>query len=635
MEIKKVLIVYKTHLDIGFTDFAENVRQKYLDVFIPNAMQTARTLREEGGEAQFKWTTGSWLINEYLKYSSPEKADELRKAIRAGDICWHGLPCTTHTELMSAELFEYGLSLSQRLDAEFGTKTIAAKMTDVPGHTKAMIPLLKKAGIEMLHIGVNPASAVPDVPEIFRWQADSGEKITVIYSGEYGDLSPLGDTGTALYFAHTNDNLGGQSADEVKATFAHLHEILPGAELVAADLNDAAIVLREIEDTLPVLTGEIGDSWIHGVGSDPKKVSQFRGLCRLFKELDGDDKETLGEGLLLVPEHTWGLDVKSHLNDWKNYSPSDLAANRDKPNFRKMEASWQEQRQFMYSAVEKLSEENKIKARKILDEASRPEACTDGFDKIYAGENIKIGEYVFNFSLNGAINFLKKGNKVYADGNHLLCVPLYEQFCFENYVKFHKNYHRIEDPWAWEDFTKLGMNYMTDEKKKYFTGAEIFTDGKTIVVKYSFPNDAFMNFGAPKKMDIIISVSDSGLCFDFAWFGKRANRGAEALWFGFNPIASGRRIRKLGTSVDILKVESRGNRNLHASDYGVIFNELSIESIDTALVSPQKPCVLDYPNEIPTENEGIYFGLYNNIWATNFRMWYDEDSRFRFNMKFE
>ena len=33
---------------------------------------------------------------------------------------------------MDRELFQYGLSLSQKLDERFGMKTVAAKMTDVP-----------------------------------------------------------------------------------------------------------------------------------------------------------------------------------------------------------------------------------------------------------------------------------------------------------------------------------------------------------------------------------------------------------------------------------------------------------------------------------------------------------------------
>ena len=85
MEIKKVLIIFKTHLDIGFTDFADVVMQKYFDVFIPNALKTAQELKERNADASFKWTTGSWLISEYLReYDGSEKAEALRRAIRSG-----------------------------------------------------------------------------------------------------------------------------------------------------------------------------------------------------------------------------------------------------------------------------------------------------------------------------------------------------------------------------------------------------------------------------------------------------------------------------------------------------------------------------------------------------------------------
>ena len=88
----------------------------------------------------------------------------MEEAIDAGDVVWHGLPFTTYTEMMDASLFRFGLSLSQELDRRFGKKTIAAKMSDVPGHTRAIVPMLAEAGIRVLHIGVNPSSTPPDVP---------------------------------------------------------------------------------------------------------------------------------------------------------------------------------------------------------------------------------------------------------------------------------------------------------------------------------------------------------------------------------------------------------------------------------------------------------------------------------------
>lgn len=631
MEIKKILIVFKTHLDIGFTDFAETVKEKYLNEFIPNAIKVSRELDAKGGEARFKWTTGSWLIYEYLKNTTGAPRDALVEAIEKGNICWHGLPCTTHTEFMSKELFAYGLSLSRRLDAQFGKKTIAAKMTDVPGHTKAMIPLLKEAGIEMLHIGVNPASAVPDVPPIFRWQADNGEKITVIYSGVYGEFAPLGDTGVALYFAHTDDNLGAQSAEEVEALFEKLHKQFPAAELVASDLNAAAEVLRTVEDTLPVITEEIGDSWIHGVGTDPKKAAQFRRLEALYASLpEGEDKEILGAGLMLIPEHTWGLDEKTHLHDNAHYSRAEFEARRSLPNYKKMEASWAEQRSFMYKAVEKLSPAVKTKAEMLLTEAQRNPVDTAAFTPVPAHETLLLGGWEMAFNEQGEMEHLVKNGKVIADKAHLLCALLYEQFSYDNYITFHKRYHRIEDDWAWQDFTKIGMEDGCTAYSSFRPAACVARNGETVAVTYTFPAEARIRFGAPETLQLLITAPEGRLLFDLAWFGKPANRMAEALWFGFNPIGDGRRISKLGSLIDPQRVISRGNRNLHATDKGVFWNSLAIETVDCALVAPQKPCVLDYPNTVPTEEEGIYFGLYNNLWGTNFPMWYGEDARFRF-----
>lgn len=634
MKINKVLIVFKTHLDIGFTDYSNSVIEKYKKVFIPNAIKTADTLRKNKSSASFCWTTGSWLIYEYLRTASPENRAALEEAIKNGDIRWHGLPFTTHTELMSSELFEYGLSLSARLDRKFGKKTIAAKMTDVPGHTKAIIPFLKNAGIEFLHLGVNPASAVPDVPEIFRWQCDTGESINVIYNGEYGDFTILGDTGVALYFAHTNDNLGGQTPEEVEETFAALREKVPGAELVAADLNDVAYVLREIESTLPVVTDEIGDTWIHGVGSDPKKVAEFRALEGVFAHLpEGDDKEILGGALMLIPEHTWGLDEKTHLNDKLNFSRSDFEAHRNDYGFKKMECSWLEQRKFYLDIFNSLSDSAKVEYLRALSETTAKYDFSVSGKRVAEFTPIKIGAYTVEFNDKGEIICLSKNGKILADESHKLLSLMYEQFCYDDYMRFHKRYHRIEDDWAFEDFTKIGMDRAVKNYESFYPEAAVYSDGDSVTVNYSFCEKARKECGAPEVIQIKLTFGES-VRITLGMFGKPANRIAEALWVGFCVNDKEPKIRKLGTFIDPKKVVSRGGRNLHATDYGVKYNECEIVSYDASLVSPGLPHLVDFVNVVPDEKEGVYFNLYNNTWGTNFPMWYDEDTQYRFELKF-
>ena len=148
-------------------------------------------------------------------------------------------------------------------------------MTDVPGHTRGLVPLMAQAGIRFLHIGVNPASTPPDVPPIFRWRAPNGAEIVVVYQNDYGSTFFPDGANEGIGFAHTNDNAGPQSiAQSVEA-----HRLIslqnPGVNIAASTLTDFGDVLWTMRSNFPIVTGEIGDSWIHGVGSAPQKVSRY------------------------------------------------------------------------------------------------------------------------------------------------------------------------------------------------------------------------------------------------------------------------------------------------------------------------------------------------------------------------
>lgn len=123
--LKKTLLInliFKTHLDIGFTDLAQRVIENYFSNYIPRAIQLAKELRESGQKERFVWTVGAWLIYQAMETASPARRKDLEQAIEMGDIVWHGLPFTTHTELMDASLFLHGLNYSQKLDQRFEKK---------------------------------------------------------------------------------------------------------------------------------------------------------------------------------------------------------------------------------------------------------------------------------------------------------------------------------------------------------------------------------------------------------------------------------------------------------------------------------------------------------------------------------
>ncbi len=367
-QIETVHLIFKTHLDIGFTAFAQEVVSRYFEVFIPKAIETAATLRQTSDSERYVWTTGSWLIYEYLERASVQNRRLLEAAIEAGDIAWHGLPFTTHSELMDASLFRYGLTLAQTLDRRFGKQTIAAKMTDVPGHTRAIVPLMAEFGLQFLHIGVNSAATAPDVPPVFVWRDDGGADIVVMVHSNYGEEMTVPGLSAAIAFAYASneegdqDNFGPHSTSQVIDNFRELREAFPQANVIASTLDAYARELLTIKDRLPIVTQEIGDTWIHGVGTDPKKVGRFRDLCRLRSQWIADQRVSLeskafsefSRFLLLVPEHTWGLDEKTHLDDYVNYARGQFDIARAQANFQNMEASWAEQRAYLDQAIQAL-----------------------------------------------------------------------------------------------------------------------------------------------------------------------------------------------------------------------------------------------------------------------------------------
>ena len=102
--IEKVHVIFKTHLDIGFTDMAATVMKTYFEHFIPNVMSLTEQIERKHQEDRYIWTTGSWLIYRYLEEASPENRRRMERAILAGDFVWHGLPFSTHSELIDRSL---------------------------------------------------------------------------------------------------------------------------------------------------------------------------------------------------------------------------------------------------------------------------------------------------------------------------------------------------------------------------------------------------------------------------------------------------------------------------------------------------------------------------------------------------
>jgi len=132
------------------------------------------------------------------------------------------------------------------------------------------------------------------------------------------------------------------------------------------------------------------------------------------------------------------------------------------------------------------------------------------------------------------------------------------------------------------------------------------------------------------------------------WKNKEANRIPEASWMMFNFALEKDTpcyLNKMGEYISPYEVVENGNRALHAvwkdikcSVYNNSGNpktmELVLESLEAPLVSIGNPRILEFDQTNPDISEGIYINLHNNLWGTNFPMWYEDDGFFRFKLTF-
>lgn len=201
---------------------------------------------------------------------------------------------------------------------------------------------------------------------------------------------------------------------------------------------------------------------------------------------------------------------------------------------------------------------------------------------------------------NGSVVGLERNGCIYADEAHPLGAFLYEVFSPEDYQRFEDQYVTVRYDWALEEFGKIGMEKAVDR------------------------------FGAPARLELLMTFSPRSITFDLAWFQKSASRVAEGLWLRFCPPQILTGIHKMGEWFRPEDMVLKGGRRLHAVEDGVRFETCAIRPLDCALVSAGGPSLLSFDEERIPVRDGVSFNLFNNVWNTNFPMWYDQDARFRF-----
>ena len=656
-KIRHVLVAFKCHLDVGFVDTQANVVRKYFEQHFPNAIQTAAVLRQSGTD-RYVWSTGSWLLYEYLEKASGPERKRMEQAIAAGDIAWHAIPFTWQTELMDRSLIAGALGLSHSLDRRFGRTTTGAKMTDVPGHTRGIVGPLAEHGVKLLDIGVNAASTPPDVPPLFVWRAPDGSRLVVMYHHhEYGGVVRIPATDIAVDMEVADDNRGPHSLEEIHAIWSRLRKQFPAAAITATDLTGIANAVAPYVSQLPVITDEIGDTWIYGAASDPLKVAHYRELARLrgewiaggrFQAGDATDLAFLRSFLLEV-EHTWGTDTKTWL-DFDHYTPRDLARMLDQPKYQVVRSSWAEKRADLLDAVATLPAPLREQATDRIRGLEPAEPPTEGLSPLASGQRIETRH--FEIALDpqtGAIVRLrsKKTGREWASERQPLALFSYQTLSKNDYDRFFDAYLKSHADWAPKDFGKPNIERFGARSRTWTpTVAEIRQAKEAgvhrILARLAIRDAESERLGTvawPQTMYLDLRMPDAEPVVecDFSWFGKTANRLPEALWLTFQPIAPdprGWQLDKAGSPISPFDVVTGGNRNMHAVLSGLRYKDprdsLEIRTLDAPVVAIGERSPVYFSRNQPVLSNGFHFSLFNNGWGTNYIQWFGENMRFRF-----
>ena len=659
--VKRVLVMFKCHFDAGFIDTQYNVvHKRYFEKFFPQAIEIARTANA-AGKRRYVWTTGSWLLYEYLEQASPEDRKAMEQAIARRDIAWHALPFTWQTEFLSQSMIQGSLALSQSLDKRFGVVTTGAKMTDVPGHTRGIVPPLAKHGVNLLEIGVNGGCTAAELPPIFLWKDPSGASLPVMYHWDYSGVARVPGSDLALATRVRGDNSGPHTPEEIAAIHAELAARFPNAEITACNLSDMANALQPYRAQLPVVTQEIGDTWIYGCSSDPLKVARYREVSRLrdawiaqgaFQIGDVTDLALLRR-LLLEAEHTWGADTKTWI-DFVNYKPADLARMLDTKGYKVMKFSWQEKRQDLFDAVAALPANLRNQAQSSLQSLTpeEPKLSPKAIAQP-AGNLIETAHFILGIDAQtGAITRLrnKATGREWAAESNPIALFTYQTLSQKDYHSFIESYRTTTADWLFMDLGKPNIEKYGAVRQDWHpssAGVQVqeSADAHRIVVRLEIRDEEAFQSGRasfPRKvfLELVLPKAEPVIYLNLSCFQKPATRLPEALWLTFNPIAedqNGWTLEKSGETISPFDVAASGNRHMHSLSKGFEYHHagdsFAVETLDAPVVALGERTPLLFSNSQPDLTAGIHSSLFNNAWGTNYIMWYAEDMRFRYKIR--
>jgi len=148
-------ILPHSHVDIGYTKVQTEVEKTHWKYF-EQAIELAKKTADYPPDAQFKWNVEVlWAVDSYLRQGDENKRRQFIEAVKNGWIGLDALYANELTALCSQEELVHLLEFARQLRRDYGFQINSAMISDVPGYTWGIVPVLAQSGVRYFSIGPN------------------------------------------------------------------------------------------------------------------------------------------------------------------------------------------------------------------------------------------------------------------------------------------------------------------------------------------------------------------------------------------------------------------------------------------------------------------------------------------------
>ncbi|UJR30999.1 hypothetical protein I4U23_018510 [Adineta vaga] len=711
--VTRIHVINMNHLDVGYngipmTGFINNILNIYFHQYFPRAAILAEQIRHISPDDAFVYTTHPWLLSMFfncptnfvlagilLKCPSNDELELIERAIRTGAITWHAGAMNMEYEWMDERALNLSLDLSVSLAKRFNVPVpCVISIRDVPGLPITIVRSLNQYFAQycsfkpMVTVGVNAAVTDVDIPNgLFRWGTSDDSSVLATWhfygypnnpGSTFGNPGGLGiddivvipEVGVGLAFAFRTDNQGPpMSIAEIRQNHEIIRQSYPGARIISSSFQNFLEDIAGIAPDLELFDRDISDSWLQGIGSDPKRVQQYQALQRALKTCfdrklcttEDDQLKNASRFLIKIPEHTWGLPSLYDQINWTN-KQFETVVNTGQ-SYNNCRSAWLEQRAFFDIYLETVKDHpvyNIIQQelRLTFDNVKRPNL--DNFKAVSPTEAFVLFQksaepITVSFDKNlGSISNLSRSESIYwTNENSQLGTYVYITYNETDFIQLSNTYGN-----PGYDKPNSTVNASPDSRtwlptlKRFFRSRN---DENVFLALLNLDNEVVDSYGGFNEIWLLYKFIDE-TSFTLEWIGlnKTATRLAEASMVKFLlPMQPSCSLIQYDTKVDVQQAATKSSYFQRGVDSfscqstlsAKCFVTIDVKSYDAPLVCPilkgKEPTALPFP--APGDSpplDGMAYNLHNNVWDTNYIYWYplvagDESWRARFLVTFD